>query len=1023
MSSPSSTRSRRVLAPAAVAGLVLASVGISALPASAAVSVDAPVIISEVYGGGGNSGAAFNRDFIELINVSDATVDLSSWSVQYASTTGGTWQVTPLTSMTLDAGKTLLVGQATGSNTSLPGFDPDVNGTIAMSGTGGKVALVNSASALSGSTGLAQAESVIDYVGWGAATDFAGAAAPGTSNSTSISRNGDAVNTINNAADFATQTPTPQALGDGGGPVDPGEEETLTIAEIQGTGDASPYVGATVRTQGVVTAAYATGGFNGYTIQTPGTGGVSDLGSHLASDAIFIYSPATVSSVAIGDTVEVAGVVSEHFGLTEITVTAGNVTQLPAASAPLAITAAWPADNATRETLESMLYLPTESFTVSSTYTTHQYGEVGLAWGGTPLQQPTDVAVPSSAEAAAVAANNAARAVTLDDGASTNYLNSANTSLVPAYVSLSEPVTVGASATLTAPHIVDFRNDVFKLNPTSPLPGGIPDSVDFANIRPAAPAEVGGDVSVASFNVLNYFTTLGIDTASCTAYTDRAGDGVTVRGGCDQRGAWDGADFDRQQEKIVAAINGLDASVVGLMEIENSAALGEATDEALLSLVEALNAGLETPKWAAVASASNLPPLAEQDVITNAIIYQPALVTPVGAASAFGEQSGDGEAFGNAREPIAQTFVPATGGTAFTVVVNHFKSKGSAGPWPGDADTGDGQGSSVESRVRQATALRDWIATDPTGSGSSDVLLVGDFNSYGQEDPLQVLYQAGFVNAEHHYGVTDSTYVFQGLSGSLDHVLLSPSALERSTGATVWDINAGEALALEYSRYNSVGALYHEASPYRSSDHDPVLVGLNAGQVASSTSLALSASSVVAGSTVTATATVATDGDSSGTVEFVVDDVVVGSAATVNGVASLALPSTLGVGDHTVVAIFGGSATALASTSAGVTLTVTERAPIASSLSLDSNFLVINRFLPAKVTASVTVPGGSTAGTVSFYASDRLLGSAPVNAQGTAKFTVSDRLHRGLQRITAVFTPAGSGVTVSQDTTWVLVLR
>lgn len=1022
MSSPSLAR-RRIIAPAAVVGLLAASVGLTAIPASAAVSVDAPVIINEVYGGGGNSGAAFNRDFIELINVSDAAVDLSSWSVQYASTTGGTWQVTPLTGMSLGAGKTLLIGQATGTNTSLPGFEPDVNGTIPMSGTGGKVALVSSASALAGSTGLAQAESVIDYVGWGAATDFAGAAAPATSNGLSISRNAEAMNTVNNGTDFATQTPTPLPQGDVEGPVDPPEEQTLTIAEIQGTGDVSPYAGATVRTQGVVTAAYATGGFNGYTIQTPGTGGLSDLASHLASDAIFVYSPATVATVAIGDTVEVVGVVSEHFGLTEITVTAGNVTQLPAASAPTAITAPWPADASTRETLESMLYLPAEPFTVSNTYTTHQYGEVGLAWGGTPLRQPTDVALPGSAEAAAVAADNAARAVTLDDGASTNYLNAANTALVPAYVSLTEPIVVGAQATLTQPHIVDFRNDVFKLTPTSPLPGGVADGVDFANSRQTVPAEVGGDVSVGSFNVLNYFTTLGSDTASCTAYTDRTGDGVTVRGGCDQRGAWDGADFGRQQEKIVAAINGLDAAVVGLMEIENSAALGEATDEALLSLVAALNAGLDTPKWAAVASATNLPPLAEQDVITNAIIYQPALVSPVGAASAFGELSGDGEAFGNAREPIAQTFVPASGGTPFTVVVNHFKSKGSAGPWPGDADAGDGQGSSVESRVRQATALRDWVATDPTGSGSTDVLLVGDFNSYGQEDPLQVLYQAGFVNAEHHYDVTDSTYVFQGLSGSLDHVLLSPSALERSTGATVWDINAGEALALEYSRYNSVGALYHEASPYRSSDHDPVLVGLGAGQVASSTTLELSASSVTAGTAVTATATVTTAGDSSGTVEFVVDDVVVGSAPTVNGTASLALPSTLSVGNHTIVAVFGGSATALASTSAGVALTVTEAPPVASRLSLDSNFLVINRFLPAKLTASVSAPGGSIAGTVSFYAGDQLLGTQNVNAQGTAKFTVTERLSRGLQRITAVFTPAGSGVTTSRDTTWVLVVR
>lgn len=832
MPSPTPVLSRRLLAPAAIVGLIVTSIGLGAHPASAAVSPDAAVVINEVYGGGGNNGAAFNRDFVELANVSDADVNLNGWSVQYTSASGGTWQTTPLGAVTLAAGKTLVVGEAFGSNQSLPAFDVDVDGSIAMSGTGGKVALVNSTAALSGAANMAQSSTVVDYVGWGAATDFAGAAAPATTNGTSVSRNEAHANTANNAADFVAQAPTPTPQGSE--PVDPVDPtvQDLTIAEIQGTGETSPVVGVTARTQGVVTALYPTGGLDGYVLQTAGSGGQSDLGSHLSSEALFIYSRDTVGSVAIGDTVEVTGVVSEWYGLTQLTVKADGLKPLPAASAPLPITAAWPADAAGRETLESMLYQPSEPFTVSNTYDTQKYGEVPLAFGSTPLRQPTDVALPNSAEAQAVVADNAARAVILDDASTINFSNAANTSMVPPYISLTEPIIVGASATLTEPHIVDFRNDVFKLNPTHPLVSGEDDGVAFENTRTAAPAEVGGDVTVASFNVLNYFTTLGIENPSCVPYTDRAGNPVTVKEGCDQRGAWGEADFARQQEKIVAAINGLDASVIGLMEIENSAALGEAPDEALATLVTALNAAAGSEKWAYVASASNLPDVSQQDVITNAVIYQPAEVKPVGAAVALGDQSASGQAFGNAREPIAQTFSDVDGGKPFTVVVNHFKSKGSVGPWPGDVDKGDGQGTSVESRVRQATALKDWIATDPTQSGSADVLLVGDFNSYGQEDPLQVLYAAGFVDAEQQFDVEKSTYVFQGLSGSLDHVLLSSSIIERTTGAAVWGINSGEALMLEYSRYNATGALYHEANPYRSSDHDPVLVGLDSQIVA-----------------------------------------------------------------------------------------------------------------------------------------------------------------------------------------------
>lgn len=918
---------RALIAGLAAGALALTAIALPAA-ANAAVSPGATVVISEVYGGGGNSGAPFNRDFIELLNKGTAPADLSSWSVQYASTAGSSWQVTALTGVTLAPGARLLVGEATGANTSLPGFTADVDGSIAMSGTGGKVALVSSNTALSGATGIAALAQVVDYVGWGAATDFSGsAAAPATTNATSVSRDATGTNTADNRADFTAGTPTPT----GGGSTDPGPDpdpETVAIADVQGTGAASPLVGKTVTTRGVVTASYPTGGFAGYVIQTPGTGGDVDLASHTASDAVFVYSPGKPIQ-PIGAYVEVTGAVSEFNGLTEITASAVSTID-ETVPEPIAITAAWPRADAARETLESMLLQPQGDYTVSNTYSTNQYGEVGLAAGTTPLRQPTDVARPGTPEAAAVVADNAGRAVVLDDGQSTNFLSPANMGLTPAYISQTEPIVVGARVSFTAPVIVDWRNAAWKFNPTSPLAGDGSghDDVTFANPRTSAPEDVGGDLTVASFNVLNYFTSLGESDPSCVPYTDRTGNGVTVKEGCDYRGAWDADDLARQQVKIVTAINDLDASVVGLMEIENSARLGEEPDEALATLVAALNAAAGSEKWAYVPSSTELPAASLQDVITSAIIYQPAQATPVGASRALGTQSGDDQAFGNAREPIGQVFRPAAGGEKLLFVVNHFKSKGSAGPWPGDADTGDGQGASNESRVRQATALRDWV--DGIRGDVASVALAGDFNSYGQEDPLQVLYSAGYVDAEQSLGSGESSYSFEGLSGSLDHVLLNGPAAARATGADIWNINSGESVALEYSRYNYAGTLFWAPDEYRSSDHDPVKVGLAAGEDERTTSrtvlVALPPVHINRILPATLVAVVALEDRTAGkgVIEFREGTTVVGTAKLVRGVATLTLGSKLTRGTHSYTAVFvpADDETVIGSTSKAATVRV-----------------------------------------------------------------------------------------------------
>ncbi|EIC08577.1 LPXTG-motif cell wall anchor domain protein [Microbacterium laevaniformans OR221] len=858
-------RKRRSFVAAITAGaLALTGAGLAALPARAAVSADAAVLINEVYGGGGNSKATYTHDFVELVNVSSAPVSLDGWTLQYAAAGGDKkFSAQPL-SGTIAAGRTFLVQEAKGQGGTTPLPAPDAVGSLALSGTTGKVALVSSSAAITGPNDAG----VVDYVAWGdSATPAAGSPASATENATSISRNASHTNTAVNSADFAVGAPTPQNSASGAEPTPgptgtasptpqptttstptpqptstgtPGTETITSIAAIQGSADKTPLNGQTVTTEGVVTAHYATGGYNGYVIQTPGTGGTVDLSTHTASDAIFVYAKtsAVASEVALGDTVRVTGTAGEFNGLTQLTVDAGKATKIADAAKPTPVVlTTWPSAITQRESLESMLVSVSSTFTVTNTNNTNRYGEVGLAAGAGVLRQPTDVARPGSSEAEAVAADNLARGVILDDGGSLDYAARANKGagallngdLTPAYVSLDKPVVVGGTASLSGAFVLDYRNNAWKLNPVSFLAGDgkTQGQASFTNPRTAAPASVGGDLSVGSFNVLNYFTTLGSSDASCQPYTDRAGVGTNVRGGCDLRGAWGAADLARQQSKIVSAINTLDASVVGLMEIENSAKSTPSTpDKAVSTLVAALNAAAGSEKWAYVPASAQLPDASQQDVIRNAIIYQPARVAPVGDALALGTQSGSGQAFDNAREPIAQKFAPAGGGEPFLFVVNHFKSKGSSGASGSQADQKDGQGAWNPARVAQATALRDWVSSITT-TGEAAVL-VGDFNSYTQEDPLKVLYDAGYTDAESALKVGRSTYSFDGLSGSLDHVLLNAAAGKRVTGGDVWNINSGESVALEYSRYNNHGTLFWQDGPYRSSDHDPLKVGLSA---------------------------------------------------------------------------------------------------------------------------------------------------------------------------------------------------
>ncbi len=197
--------------PSAFSLALIVALVISFLPAQSrpAYASTLGVVISQVYGGGGNSGATFKNDFIELYNGGTTTVSLSGWSVQYASTSGTSWQRTNLTAFSLAPGQYYLVqeGPGSGGTVSLP--TPDASGGTLMSATGGKVALVKNTTTLSGS-GCPFAASVVDFVGYDGANCYEGSPTPALSNTTAAIRNGGgSVDTDNNFNDFTVGFPVP----------------------------------------------------------------------------------------------------------------------------------------------------------------------------------------------------------------------------------------------------------------------------------------------------------------------------------------------------------------------------------------------------------------------------------------------------------------------------------------------------------------------------------------------------------------------------------------------------------------------------------------------------------------------------------------------------------------------------------------------------------------------------------------------------------------------------------------------
>ncbi len=573
------------------------------------------------------------------------------------------------------------------------------------------------------------------------------------------------------------------------------------IYDIQGSGAASPLAGTAVQVEGVVVGDFQENDgdytdLDGFYIQDP----VGD-GDPATSDGIFVYAPGAMDVMA-GDAVRVSGTVSEFFDMTELTNVSAILNCGTGTVAPTAVTL--PTD---LEPFEGMLVTMDQPLYISEFFNFDRFGEIVLS---TSRQyQPTATFEPGSPEAAALAAENAANRITLDDGRTASNPDPA---IHPngGVFDLTNLFRGGDMVT-NVTGVVDYRFSLYRIQPTMGA------DVTPMNPRTAAPEDVGGSIQVASFNVLNYFTTIDTGAAVC---------GPNGNLGC--RGADTAEEFARQRAKIISAISAMDADVVGLIEIEN-----HADDTAVIDLVAGLNDAMGAGTYDYIATG----PIGE-DAIKVALIYKPASVTPVGSYAIL-DSSVDARFIDTKNRPaLAQTFYDRFTGGTFTVVVNHLKSKGSPCDDVGDPNTGDGSGNCNLTRTMAAQALVDWLASDPTGSGDTDFLIIGDLNSYDKEDPIDaILAGADDVAGSsddytdllfHFIGEDAYSYVFNGQLGYLDHGLANAALMPQVTGATVWHINADEPDLIDYDmsfKKDAQDAIY-APDAYRASDHDPVIIGL-----------------------------------------------------------------------------------------------------------------------------------------------------------------------------------------------------
>ncbi len=663
---------------------------------------------------------------------------------------------------------------------------------------------------------------------------------------------------------------TPGAANDAGSGGGGGGEELL-ISEIQGTTDVPARLGEAVTVTAVVT--FTVG--NGFFLQEEDAD--SD-GNDATSEGIFIFTGGA-PTVSEGDNVTVTGEVAEFFGETQLTNVSDIVTNstgntLPgAAQIVLDPTIAY--DFEAFEGMRVEVSSGTDdALTVIENFNLDRFGQITVSAG--EQRQPTQLfdAQTEQDEIDALQQANLNNRLLIDDGSSAQNPDEFEFIPVPdefddannpngfldvgdTFDEAGATLRLGTELTENIEGVMRFGFGEYNVVPTEQL--AIDESTN-SSARPDAPA-IEADVTVASFNVLNYFTTLDVN-----------GNPGSGPNGIDPRGATSATDLEEQTAKLVEAILALDADVLGLQELENN---GFDADSSIATLVDALNAVAGAGTYAFVEPAGTTDGFIGTDAITTGLIYKPEEVTvtnaeilvfeEASAATTFeladvlnqvvpeSEQVGD---FQRSRPAVVATFEDNKSGEEFTVAVNHFKSKGDsnlqdvvdaaqrfldgggAGITQADIDAviadpnfdqEDGQAFWNAARNDAAGELATFLETEYNGGGVSDYLVIGDLNAYAQEDPVQTIRDtddnvdllAEFVGIEEAY-----SFVFDGQQGALDHAIASGDLADNVVDVAEWHSQADEPDLIDYdSEFTNPG--FSSTGPYAASDHDPLLIGLD----------------------------------------------------------------------------------------------------------------------------------------------------------------------------------------------------
>ena len=640
----------------------------------------------------------------------------------------------------------------------------------------------------------------------------------------------DALDGSTTNTDAATPFPAGTFTTEGGGdvvevPEEPAVElgicgaDATLISAIQGSESSSAEVGDNVIIEAIVTGTRA----GGFFVQEEASDYDAD---DATSEGLFVEGSVDVET---GNLVRFYGEVEENYGMTTLAMDS-DVAALDCgtADAVAAVEFSMPYE-LDLETVEGMVVSVTDA-TVTSTNNLWRYGEIVVS--DTIKRQPSDVAAPLSEAYTAAEEASETSLLTIEDNSSSQYPDALN--YFPTF-SYANAIRIGDSVSAAGP--LNYSFGTYRINPS--------DVIEVTSSREANPVVTEGNLSIATFNVLNYFN----------GEVDANGD---VNFDYDEnRGADDEVAFELQQGRIVEAIVNLNADVVGLMEIEND---GFGEDSAIQSLVNAINAELgETEQYSFIATSDGSE--IGTDAITVGLLYKATVVTPENDAMvvAMPEQQIGEDSLARMRPSLLQSFVHTESSKSFLVAVNHFKSKGSqcaedVAEAPSEITTI--QGSCNALRVSAAITLGNALSDE---SLPERKVILGDLNAYSAEDPVAVLTDYtpesrgytittavntgmdegssvdvessfGYHNLAEEFDAEGFSYWFYGTEqvGSLDHVLASEAMLADAIDGAHWNINSVEAYQLQYDqalRYypDEDGYAFTDVGPFRSSDHDPFI--------------------------------------------------------------------------------------------------------------------------------------------------------------------------------------------------------